>query len=88
MNTHTEENAKTKWCPFIRFHGDYTNGGGNNRHHEEIDFFCIGPRCMAWVWEPVTKEVRISGDHGMTEVETVIDHEALPTHGRCGLVKG
>lgn len=49
---------------------------------------CVASNCMAWVWEPVTKEVRVSGDHGATEINTVIDHEATPTHGRCGLVKG
>ncbi|MCB1712469.1 MAG: hypothetical protein KDH96_08315, partial [Candidatus Riesia sp.] len=77
---HTEEEAKQLRCCGPKDCGTIKSYNGERN--------CVGSACMAWVWEPVTKEVRVFSDYSVTEVETVIDHEALPTHGRCGLVKG
>lgn len=47
----TEDEAKTKWCPFRRvlrvIHADntYTH---SVRDHDPADLNCIGSACMAW----------------------------------------
>lgn len=51
----TEDEAKHRWCPFVRREGD---GGGafnrgatplNEEHHDGIySCACIGSACMAW----------------------------------------
>lgn len=53
----TEEEAKTKWCPFARV-GSSTSGlGGFNRFIEPVaagsdeKVRCIGSACMAWRWD-------------------------------------
>lgn len=60
----TEEEAKTKWCPFARL-GSSTSGlGGLNRFASparEADFEgtrCIGSACMAWRWHGVLSDGR------------------------------
>jgi hypothetical protein len=52
----TEEDAKTKWCPFARVVqvGD-RDGGAFNRvglrdGQETPRGMCLGPGCMAWRW--------------------------------------
>lgn len=45
----TEEEAKTKWCPFARPNG----GNGANRlgtRASDKDPRCIGSECVAWRW--------------------------------------
>ena len=53
----TEEEAKTKWCPFARsmvtldvsgnpFHGFAIN---RNQNGEAVGA-CVGSHCMAWQW--------------------------------------
>jgi len=56
----TEEEAKTKWCPYARL-GSSTSGlGGFNRFispAREADFDgtrCVGSACMAFRWSPDT----------------------------------
>jgi len=82
----TEEEAKTKWCPFART-AEYTGGGGSqprNRVADNRDMSvlasnllgaqCIGPDCMAW--RPIFKKGQ--SDHNyMTDFPT--------GHGFCGL---
>jgi len=53
----TEEEAKTKWCPYARL-GSSTSGlGGFNRFispAREADFDgtrCVGSACMAFRWD-------------------------------------
>lgn len=48
----TEDEAKTKWCPFVRIMALDPRSGGNpsiNRH-DYNNFNCIGSTCMAWRW--------------------------------------
>jgi hypothetical protein len=49
----TEEEAKTKWCPFARelYSRMGTFGPANRfRHHNEGYSRCIASQCMAWRW--------------------------------------
>ena len=49
----TEDQAKTKWCPFVRFGIDSLSGQLTNRrtdHAKAQNVNCIGSQCMAWRW--------------------------------------
>jgi hypothetical protein len=58
----TEDEAKTKWCPFVRQIGTLRNSqsnevfatGSQNRGHQMggalHNCMCIGSGCMAWRW--------------------------------------
>lgn len=52
----TEDEAKTKWCPFARVTDVISSGGGNrwdgggNPYGAPIGYLCIGSACMAWRW--------------------------------------
>lgn len=46
----TEDEAKTKWCPFVRF-ADATTEGTFNRYADgcwPVNVNCIGSACMVW----------------------------------------
>lgn len=48
----TEEEARTKWCPFVRI-GNYLSGGSLNRDPTgeiKANMKCIASDCMAWRW--------------------------------------
>ncbi|WP_075217178.1 hypothetical protein [Mongoliimonas terrestris] len=68
----TEEQAKTKWCPFVRIEGS------NRLHNTMTDGFdaehrfqhCLGSTCMAW------RGFTVSHARGYGGVEH---------HGYCGL---
>lgn len=83
---HTEEEARTKWCPEVRinlFHVDTAKdlvsvSATSNRHpqHELMqlptEYQCIAGSCMHWRWQyPLTVK--------MTE------DEAKARRGYCGL---
>jgi hypothetical protein len=78
----TEEEAKTKWCPHVRYMGSNLQECGANRWKqilpvEEPDALnpvacrCIGSACMAWRW---------IGDEFMD----ALDSSKAP-RGYCGL---
>lgn len=51
----TEDEAKTKWCPFVR-HANGSNGAGVNRINWDRTYDyanCIGSACMAWRWDSI-----------------------------------
>ena len=71
----TEEEAKTKWCPMVRFGdtGSVSNrrmNGGSGGAGEYSR--CIASDCMMWKWKW----------YGMTDKD---GHK--PTDGHCGLAK-
>lgn len=43
----TEEEAKTKWCPFARLS---EMGGTYNRVGPAAGLYCIASACMTWRW--------------------------------------
>lgn len=51
---HTEEEAKTKWCPETR-HTNKDENPANNKFHTVISpqswNCCIGSQCMHWRWD-------------------------------------
>jgi hypothetical protein len=50
----TEEEAKTKWCPFARLTFSTEGFAAGNRFDDcawaEKRALCIGSACMAWRW--------------------------------------
>lgn len=58
-----EEEAKTKWCPFVRaqqFQGDQNPPTNRTTWSNN----CIGNQCMAWRWVEVNLSVERSTHHG------------------------
>ena len=77
----TEDEAKTKWCPFARVVSDTAAADSPaNRYPGDEDAnagttnACIGSACMAWRRNTRTY-ARIGGGYGQT----------VSTHGYCGL---
>ena len=51
---YTEEEAKERWCPMVRFHMGfqgfvYDNKPGNSQAHN-YSCFCLASDCMMWAW--------------------------------------
>jgi hypothetical protein len=76
----TEEEAKTKWCPHVRYKS--SRGEGINRWQEGMDAQynpdhsrCIGSACMAWRWRVMPGPLEV-GVHATTN---------NPGDGYCGL---
>lgn len=65
----TENEAKTKWCPFVRIAVlDGANRGSVSDHDMPLAK-CIGAACMAWRWAVTPRQAA----HG------------APAGGYCGL---
>lgn len=48
----TEEEAKAKWCPFVRFTATPSDDCYPNRNNDTVTnpTNCIASVCMAWRW--------------------------------------
>lgn len=66
----TEEQAKTKWCPFVRLSGQPNTF---NRADPMEHLYCIASACMAWRW---------AGYRPVPSQNVPNQNEA---HGYCGL---
>lgn len=49
----TEDEAKTKWCPFGRLETYEESGSANIYRSGEPSTFCMGSKCMAWQKKPL-----------------------------------
>jgi hypothetical protein len=51
----TEEQAKTKWCPYVR-----VSMGPNRNQKAETHLTCLASNCMAWrsVWSETAGDAR------------------------------
>lgn len=87
----TEEDAKTKWCPFAREADSRDEDGvaANRTISGKPMTMCIGSSCMAWRWRDILKE-----DGSVTLVDEVYGSggwsgrpDQKPEHrrGYCGL---
>lgn len=85
----TEEEAKTKWCPFARVGvrwmdsqaeslADLAAIAVNRGENADTRSRCLGSACMAWRWEPVPLRY-----HGTAVV--MQSPPPAPTDGFCGL---
>ena len=80
----TEEEARTKWCPYIRIHEQPPLGIGGpnmyayNRPHNMSSMTCIASECMAWRFSGFLEK----GEECPVSGITVQEH--TPT-GYCGL---
>jgi len=71
----TEEEAKTKWCPFARVADTGDKGHITVNRHNGAPYysetFCIASACMAWRWD-VDHEISLDSHAGDKEwYETV-----------------
>jgi len=81
----TEDEAKLRWCPMVRYYNGDDGANSTNRSPEvwskenhgatsRTNAHCIGSQCMAW---------RTS--HTSVTAGGTIVTEAEPGHGWCGL---
>ena len=84
---YTEDEAKTKWCPFARdWVVDGKDAAAINRHFRldgtHVHSPCIASACMAWRWGPEIRGVSDDPDrpHAVSRFEKV-----EPRTGYCGL---
>lgn len=74
----TEDEAKTKWCPFGKTGNDVMCGMnrpaiGKNYQGLLDSCMCIASNCACWVWNETAEELIKSG--------------ATEQTGHCGLIK-
>jgi len=77
----TEDEAKTKWCPFVRMSPQSAINNRGDNHPNAGNVKCIGSDCMAWQWNQGKDNVRqYVDDNGLLIVES--GREGM---GYCGL---
>jgi hypothetical protein len=70
----TEDEARTKWCPMVRFVVDSQDDGANRwiGHQSPPECRCIASDCMMWRWRMP---------------ETLEEIEDCKGDGYCGLAR-
>jgi hypothetical protein len=88
----TEEEAKTKWCPLVRFYEVEPNSGRPiiiNRASDGAigkESACIGSACMMWRWKTVRQEY--PGQDTIVKATPGYYPKVVNTeHGYCGLAE-
>lgn len=71
----TEEEAKTKWCPMVKY--DLGRAVNRDACYDNAGTHCIGAACMMWRWE-----VR---PHKATYPITEASAKASIGSGHCGV---
>lgn len=61
----TEEEAKKKWCPFVRVDSEGNNRSVNIGPHTTDLTVCVGSACMAWRWAGRLIDERVTGYCGL-----------------------
>jgi hypothetical protein len=79
-----EEEALTKWCPFVRTHVATVDGPISVNRHRWPDestrgYRCIASQCMAWRWGDNTVCTYPDGTRQLPQAEW---------RGYCGLAGG
>ncbi len=77
----TEDEAKSKWCPYTRV-GDKAV----NRYFDDFPShsYCIGSACMAWRWDCAGTVITLDGMITVAQLDRM-KRQATPQHGFCGL---
>lgn len=68
----TEDEAKQKWCPMVRFAPDSENGGMLVLNQPQDTLKCVASDCMMWRLDWAQRGI----DYASGEI---------PTKGYCGL---
>jgi len=82
----TEDEAKTKWCPFIQISIEGLGSRITNNRGKVIkedgknNLRCIGSQCMAWRWHTRSSEHYRYDNEGEKIFAWTTDD-----HGYCGL---
>ena len=83
----TEEEAKTKWCPFVRATNSGSERTFNRWSLEPITdtplLTCCGSDCMAWRWSHPMGAQQIG--HGPGAASTTVEDTTQFSGGYCGL---
>lgn len=61
----TEDEAKQKWCPQVRF-SQWTDQMLSNRSDFSGATNCLASGCMAWRWEDIAMRKPIDGYCGLS----------------------
>ena len=72
----TEDEAKTKWCPHVRFVDCEDRLYDNRPSSMQNGAKCLGAGCMAWRWQP---------NWGESPENPAACTELPPIEGYCGL---
>jgi len=82
----SEEEAKTKWCPMVRYSQNF-NDLTSNRPGEYDHPYCMASDCMMWRWE--NQEAWIDRIEEMRKTSPKMSTQELseifPRKGFCGL---
>lgn len=84
----TEDEAKTKWCPFAR-NAEVSEYGSQNRTTDgELDkaCLCIGSQCIAWKYvSPASMTKNMKTGEVITE-GIKLEGNSYVREGYCGMV--
>ena len=87
----TEDEAREKWCPHVRYRSDRFPEGGINRWTAQGDTqdmpsmcYCIASKCMAWRWAVSPADVKAAERQVVRDSLAIEALDRGPT-GYCGL---
>lgn len=85
----TEDEAKTKWCPFVRItpstedHHSVTSRGEIITRDVNVSLLCIGSACMAWRARPMAglhrAQAELAADRKINAIKAL--RESFPEYG-------
>ena len=97
----TEEEARKKWCPMVRFGDGNASGNRFDMHPDATEeehgtplnpkaCRCIASDCTMWVWDRTDTPYGFESgkDADGKETLTCVESPIDGIHGCCGLIKG